>query len=154
MQRPLRSLWGGVAPLGSRLFTARMPPTAPTHSLTQLANIFLLHSLERMCSSTLRESLSHSRGGDAHLIVRQWQTAWLTAAITAIPPDTRISQDVGAIYGAPGYLDFFIDGNLGPRMGRGTHERRKKIGRARWAFCTGWTIQQYSVIKLTVTQCP
>ena len=65
-----------------------------------------------MRASTLRDSLSHNGRENARLLERQWQTAWLTAVIPAVPSRGLICPDVSAIYGSPGYLDFYIDGGL------------------------------------------
>lgn len=92
--------------LGSRLFNSR---TSLTQSTGDFDN-FLLLSIERMRSLILLNSLSRNISESARLIERQLQTEWLLAATTAIPLGSSINPDVGSVYGARGYLDFYIDG--------------------------------------------
>ncbi|RPB23149.1 hypothetical protein L211DRAFT_850154 [Terfezia boudieri ATCC MYA-4762] len=69
---------------------------------------FILRTIERMRPSILKNSLG--RGTD-YLLERIWQFEWYRTAMTAVPSDAVVSPDVGAVFGSPGYLDFYVNGD-------------------------------------------
>ncbi|GBC46001.2 P-loop containing nucleoside triphosphate hydrolase [Rhizophagus irregularis DAOM 181602=DAOM 197198] len=66
---------------------------------------FLLRTIERMSSSTLKESL----GKGSYLYERTWQMEWFRTAKTVIPENASVSSDVGGSFGSVGFLDFYVD---------------------------------------------
>lgn len=90
--------------LGQYLFTAS---GCSSHLCATNFEEFMIRSIERMRPSVLRNSLGRGTG---YLLERTWQFEWYRAAVTAAPADAVVSPDVGAIFGSPGYLDFYVNG--------------------------------------------
>jgi len=91
--------------VGMRVYSCKVPYMRVT-----TFKDFILRSLERMESSTLKNSLS--KGIDDHLIERAWQMEWYRAAYTVVPENVTISPDVGTVFGCAGELDFYVNGDL------------------------------------------
>jgi len=92
--------------LGQRLFTS-------SQALRTAENFeeFLTLSISRMQPSKLRISLSKT-SNESRIYERAWQMEWFRAASTAVPPQSSLSPDVGPIFGATGFLDFYVNNNL------------------------------------------
>jgi hypothetical protein len=73
---------------------------------------FLLRTIERMRPSILRQSLGRGSGSQSHLHEVTWQMEWYRTAVTAAPIGAAVSPNVGATFGAEGFLDFYVDGGL------------------------------------------
>lgn len=93
--------------LMDRLFTASLHLRK---SLVRASDFdaFLRLSIERIRPSALRESLSRGSYENSRLYERAWQQEWFRAATTAVPENMEISPDVGPVFGANGYIDFYI----------------------------------------------
>lgn len=72
---------------------------------------FLLRTIERMRPSILRQSLGRGSGSLSHLHEVTWQMEWYRTAVTAAPIGAAVSPNVGATFGAEGFLDFYVDGD-------------------------------------------
>ena len=72
---------------------------------------FLRRSIERMRPSVLKTSLSY-KSHEAQLVERAWQMEWYTAATSIMSPAVTVSPDVSPVFGASGYLDFYVNGDL------------------------------------------
>jgi hypothetical protein len=88
--------------LSHHLFTSQLAKD-PTPDFEE----FLKRTIERMSPSTLINS--YGGGIDSHLLERTWQMEWYRTATTVVPMHTSVSPDVGAIFGANGFLDFFVN---------------------------------------------
>src|SRR5207244_4899290 len=60
----------------------------------------------------LHNSLSHCIKKNSRLLERAWQMEWSFAASMAVPEGHTISPDVGAVFGADGFLDFYINNDI------------------------------------------
>ncbi|PKC55118.1 hypothetical protein RhiirA1_446908 [Rhizophagus irregularis] len=88
--------------LSNYLFKA---PLNVNQSPSSTFDEFLLRTIERMSSSTLKESL----GKGSYLYERTWQMEWFRTAKTVIPENASVSSDVGGSFGSVGFLDFYVD---------------------------------------------
>ncbi|PKC00883.1 hypothetical protein RhiirA5_427567 [Rhizophagus irregularis] len=88
--------------LSNYLFNA---PLNVNQSPSSTFDEFLLRTIERMSSSTLKESL----GKGSYLYERTWQMEWFRTAKTVIPENASVSSDVGGSFGSVGFLDFYVD---------------------------------------------
>ncbi|GBC49492.1 uncharacterized protein OCT59_015739 [Rhizophagus irregularis] len=88
--------------LSNYLFKA---PLNVNQSPSSTFDEFLLRTIERMSSSTLKESL----GKRSYLYERTWQMEWFCTAKTVIPENALVSSDIGESFGSVGFLDFYVD---------------------------------------------
>ncbi|PKB93569.1 hypothetical protein RhiirA5_483225 [Rhizophagus irregularis] len=82
--------------LSNYLFKA---PLNVNQSPSSTFDEFLLRTIERMSSSTLKESL----GKRSYLYERTWQMEWFCIAKTVIPENALVSSDIGESF------DFYVD---------------------------------------------
>ncbi|PKY60909.1 hypothetical protein RhiirA4_412839, partial [Rhizophagus irregularis] len=82
--------------LSNYLFKA---PLNVNQSPSSTFDEFLLRTIERMSSSTLKESL----GKGSYL------PSYFLFPKTVIPENASVSSDVGASFGSVGFLDFYVD---------------------------------------------
>ncbi|CAG8456542.1 7508_t:CDS:2 [Ambispora leptoticha] len=102
------------SPIGADLFDGSLVYclTAPQGSFGQSERFRCVSTNEHRAYAALRieKIFEHSNHENARLYERAWQQEWYRAATTAIPKDREISPDVGPIFGATGFIDFYISG--------------------------------------------
>ena len=94
-----------------QIFAMRPPnpvwrPGEPLPSAAALAR----NIVKRIVRGTLISSQSVAASGN--LLERQYQMSFFAAAMTCLPVGTAVSPDYGRMAGIPGYLDFYINGQL------------------------------------------
>ncbi|KAL1917895.1 uncharacterized protein VTP21DRAFT_3729 [Calcarisporiella thermophila] len=75
---------------------------------------FLMESIRRLDAEVVENSLGVlRRKGDSRLLAeRSWQMEFYRTAYSCLPSDYYISPDVGATFGIPGRLNFYVDTGL------------------------------------------
>jgi hypothetical protein len=91
-----------------RLFAMQTTEAKEVHSLSDLC----IEAVTRMNPEIFRKSASKTSDSGA-LYERQWQNEFYRCCYSLLPNGTGISPDVGPLYEAKGYIDYFIDSKHG-----------------------------------------
>eukprot|EP00197_Chlamydomonas_leiostraca_P005347 CAMPEP_0202861592 /NCGR_PEP_ID=MMETSP1391-20130828/2940_1 /ASSEMBLY_ACC=CAM_ASM_000867 /TAXON_ID=1034604 /ORGANISM="Chlamydomonas leiostraca, Strain SAG 11-49" /LENGTH=633 /DNA_ID=CAMNT_0049541007 /DNA_START=188 /DNA_END=2089 /DNA_ORIENTATION=+ len=69
---------------------------------------FIVQCVQRMSAGQLLKSLSRGVGAKSRIYERHLQMEWYKSAVSHLPSGMRVAPDVGAVFGSPGRVDFWV----------------------------------------------